>query len=153
MDPRKVRKNDNWFMMHFDLFNLINQSKRWQFTFLSNLKLHFTSTRSSTFSGFNLALLGLTTLPATEKTWSDLDEAAGSGKTTLTSLARRGNWDSWWIHHSSRSTEDGLSYQAKVGKTSFLTPPPSHWRHFATNIVSTVSPNFGGLFLWKNTVL
>ena len=27
---------------------------------LSNLKLHFTTTRSSTFSGFNLALLGVT---------------------------------------------------------------------------------------------
>ena len=58
--------------------------------FLSNLKLHFTTTRSSTFSGFNLALLGVTTMPATEKTRSDLDEAAGTGKTTL-SLARRGN--------------------------------------------------------------
>ena len=44
----------------------------------SNLKLHLTTTRSSTFSGFKLALLGVTTLPATEKTRSDLDEAADS---------------------------------------------------------------------------
>ena len=57
----------------------------------SNLRLHLTTTRSSTFSRFNLALLGVTTLPATEMTRSDLDEAAGTGKTTLTSLARRGN--------------------------------------------------------------
>ena len=49
----------------------------------SNLRLHLTTTRSSTFSGFNLALLGVTTLPATEKTRSDLDEAAGIGKTTF----------------------------------------------------------------------
>ena len=60
----------------------------------SNLRLHLTTTRSSTFSGFNLALLGVTTLPATEKTRSDLDEAAGIGKTTLTILDRRGNWAS-----------------------------------------------------------
>ena len=76
---------------------------------LSNLKLHFTTRRSSTFSGFNLALLGLTTLPATEKTRSDLDEAAGTGKTTLTSLARRGNWVSWCFPHYSWSTEDSSS--------------------------------------------
>ena len=50
---------------------------------LSNLKLHLTTTRSSSFSGFNLALLGVTR--------SDLDEAAGTGKTTLTSLSRK-NW-------------------------------------------------------------
>ena len=60
----------------------------------SNLELHLTTTRSSTFSGFKLAVLGVTTLPATEKTCTDLDEAAGTGKTTLTSLAIRGNWDS-----------------------------------------------------------
>ena len=54
----------------------------------SNLKLHLTTTRSSTFSGFQLALLGVTTLPATEKTHSDLDEAAATGKTPLTSLAK-----------------------------------------------------------------
>ena len=42
------------------------------------LKLHSTTMRSSTFSGFKLALLGVTTLPATEKTRSDLDEAADS---------------------------------------------------------------------------
>ena len=68
---------------------------------LSNFKLHFATTRSFTFSGFNLAPLGVTTLPATEKTrCSDLDEAAGTGKTTLTGLAIRGSWDSWCFHHS-----------------------------------------------------
>ena len=56
----------------------------------SNLRLHLTTTRSSTFSRFNLALLGVTTLSATEETRSDLDEAAGIGKTTLTILDRRG---------------------------------------------------------------
>ena len=75
----------------------------------SNLRLHLTTTRSSTFSGFNLALLGVTTLPATEKTRSDLDEAAGIGKTTLTILDRRGNWASWCLHHSNWSTEDSSS--------------------------------------------
>ena len=58
---------------------------------LSNLKLNFTTTRSSTFSEFNLALFGVTTLPVTENTCSDLDEAVGTGKTTLTSLVRKGN--------------------------------------------------------------
>ena len=75
----------------------------------SNLELHLTTTRSSTFSGFKLALLGVTTLPATEKTRSDLDEAAGTGKTTLTSLARRGNWVSWCFPHYSWSTVDSSS--------------------------------------------
>ena len=42
------------------------------------LKLHSTTMRSSTFSGFKLAILGVTILPATEKTRSDLDEAADS---------------------------------------------------------------------------
>ena len=87
---------------------------------LSNLKLHFTTRRSSTFSGFNLALLGLTTLPATEKTRSDLDEAAGTGKTTLTSLARRGTES----RDASPITAGPLwtAHQATVGKTSFFTP-------------------------------
>ena len=74
----------------------------------SNLKLHLTTTRSSTFSGFKLAVLWVTTLPATEKTRSDLDEAAGTGKTTL-SLARRGNCVSWCFPHPSWSTEDSSS--------------------------------------------
>ena len=86
-------------MMHFDLFTSkqSNQSIKTVTNYFlikpmlfSNLKLHLTTTRSSTFSGFKLAVLGVTTLPATEKTRSDLDEAAGTGKTTL-SLARRGN--------------------------------------------------------------
>ena len=43
------------------------------------------------------------------KTRSDLDEAAGIGKTTLTILDRRGNWASWCLHHSNWSTEDSSS--------------------------------------------
>ena len=66
---------------------------------VSNLKLHLTTTRSSTFSGFKLALVGVTTSLAKEKTRSDLDEAAGTGKTTLTGLAIRENWDSWCFQH------------------------------------------------------
>ena len=105
MDPRKVRKFDNWCMMHFNLFK--STSRQWNKSIikvtiyflkpmvLSSLKLHFTLTRTSTFSGFNMALLGVTTLLSTEKTRSDLDEPAGTRKTTLTSLARRKNWDLW----------------------------------------------------------
>ena len=73
-------------MMHFDLFKSTsrqsNQSiKKVTIYFLkpmvlSNLELRFTTTRPFTFSGFNLTLLGVTPLPATEKTRSDLDEAA-----------------------------------------------------------------------------
>ena len=36
----------------------------------------------------------------------NLNEAAGTGKTLLTSLARRGNWVSWCFPHYSWSTED-----------------------------------------------
>ena len=90
--------------MHFHWFKLtarqLNQSIK-KVTIYVLKPMQFTTTRSSTVSGFNLALLRVTTLPATEETCSDLDEAAGSGKTTLTSLARRGNWDSWCFHHSS----------------------------------------------------
>mgnify|MGYP003331733514 CR=1 FL=1 len=103
MDPRKVRKI--WQIIYDafgfnipdiqDLFTSkqSNQSIKTVTNYFlmkpmlfSNLELHLTTTRSSTFSGFNLALLGVTTLPATEKTRSDLDEAAGIGKTTLTIL-------------------------------------------------------------------
>ena len=73
-------------MMHFDLFKSTlrksNKSiKKVAIHFLkpmvlSNLKLHFTTTRSSTFSGFNLALLGLTTLPATEKAQMKMKQLA-----------------------------------------------------------------------------
>ena len=114
----KSKNFDDWFLMHFDLFkSTMRKSNKWikkvtihflKPMVLSYLKLHFTTTRSSTFSGFNLALLGLTTLPATEKTRSDLDEAAGTGKTTL-SLARRGNCVSWCFPHPSWSTEDSSS--------------------------------------------
>ena len=77
-------------MIHFDLFKLTqsNQSIKTMTIYfmkpmvLSNFKLHFTTARSSTFSGFNLTLLGVTTLPAMEKTRSDLDEATDTGKTT-----------------------------------------------------------------------
>ena len=81
---------DLWCILIYSSWDSqINQCKRWQFTLclfkptlLINLKLHFTTARSSTFSGFNMTLLGLTTLPAIEKTRSDLDEATGTGKTT-----------------------------------------------------------------------
>ena len=91
-------------MMHFDLFKSTSKQSNksikkvtiyyLNLMVLNNHKLHFTTTRFSTFSGFNLALSGLTTLLETEKTRTDLDEAAGTGKTTLTCLARRGNGDS-----------------------------------------------------------
>ena len=47
-------------------------------------------TKSSTISGANLFLSGVTILPATENTRSDLEEAAGMGKTTLTRSANLG---------------------------------------------------------------
>jgi len=88
----------------------------------SNLELHLTTTRSSTstFSGFKLALMGVTILPATEKTRSNLDEVAGTGKTLLTSLARRGTESC----DASPITAGPLwtTHQATVGKTSFFTP-------------------------------
>ena len=53
-------------------------------------RLHFMVTKSSTISGANLFLSGVTILPATENTRSDLEEAAGMGKTTLTRSANLG---------------------------------------------------------------
>ena len=114
--------------MHFDLFKLrqSNQSiKKLTIFFikpmvLSNFKLHLTNARSSTSSGFNLTLLGVTTLPATEKTRSDLDEATGTGKTG-TVLARTGNWDSWIVMLPPFQLVHGAR-QATVGKASFFTP-------------------------------
>ena len=56
-------------MMHFDLFQSrqSNQSIKTVTNYFlnkpmlfSNLKLHLTTTRSSTFSGFKLAVLGVT---------------------------------------------------------------------------------------------
>ncbi len=44
---------------------------------LSSRRLHFNVTKSSTISGANLFLSGVTTLPAMENTRSDLEEAAG----------------------------------------------------------------------------
>ena len=54
---------------------------------LSSRRLHFNVTKSSTISGANLFLSGVTTLPATENTRSDLEEAAGMGKITLANSA------------------------------------------------------------------
>ena len=110
---------------------------------LSNLKLQFTTTRSSTFSGFNLALLVVTTLLATEKTRSD--EAAGTEKTTLTRLVRRGHWDSWCFHHSS----DDL--WASPLAWLYL-----HRWHFAiaqTRLFPKYLQTLDGRFFGKNTVL
>merc|ERR1719150_3113947 len=99
--------------MHFDLFTSkqSNQSIKTVTNYFlmkpmlfSKLELHLTTTRSSTFSGFKLALMGVTTLPATEKTRSNLDEAAGTGKTLLTSLARRGTKSRDASQHSSLGT-------------------------------------------------
>ena len=100
-------------MMHFDFIQVeaiksINQKIRIYFLkpmVLRNLKLHLTTARSSTSSGFNLALLGVTSSHwpwphcRTENIRSDLDEAAGTGKTIFTSLAIRENWDSWCFQH------------------------------------------------------
>ena len=120
MDPRKVRKI--WQLIYdafgFDIpvkaikskiysrrSNQINQSRRWQITF-------WWSQCS--------ALMGVTTLPATEETRSNLDEVAGTGKTLLTSLARRGTES----RDASPITAGPLwtAHQATVGKTSFFTP-------------------------------
>ena len=61
---------------------------------LSSRRLHFNVTKSSTISGANLFLSGVTTLPATENTRSDLEEAAGMGKMTLANiLPRPGDFD------------------------------------------------------------
>ena len=54
---------------------------------LSSRRLHFNVTKSSTISGANLFLSGVTTLPATENTRSDLEEAAGMGKMTFANSA------------------------------------------------------------------
>ena len=127
MDPRKVRKI--WQLIYdafgFDIPVEAIKSKiysRWsnQILLFSNLELHLTTTRSSTFSGFKLALMGVTTLPATEKIRSNLDEVAGTGKTLLTSLARRGTES----RDASPITAGPLwtAHQATVGKTSFFTP-------------------------------
>ena len=47
-------------------------------------------TRSSTFSDDKLALLAVTTLPATEKTLSDLELAAGTHRMNLARKESRG---------------------------------------------------------------
>ena len=54
---------------------------------LSSRRLHFNVTKSSTISGANLFLSRVTTLPATENTRSDLEEAARMGKMTLANSA------------------------------------------------------------------
>ena len=146
-------------MMHFDLFKLrqSNQSiKKLTIFFikpmvLSNFKLHLTNARSSTSSGFNLTLLGVTTLPAMEKTRSDLDEATGTGKTG-TVLARTGNWDSWIVMLPPFQLVHGAR-QATVGKASFFTPKgTSDFFSSSSFTMSNVSQGFGGalanLRLW-----
>ena len=55
--------------------------------FWSSLRLHFIVTRSSTTSGANLFLSGVTILPATEKTRFAFEEAAGMGMITRTRRA------------------------------------------------------------------
>ena len=55
--------------------------------FFRSRRLHLSITRSSPTSGASLFLSGVTTLPATLKSRSDLDDAAGMAKTTLTSSA------------------------------------------------------------------
>ena len=108
----------------------------------SNLKLHFTTTRSSIFSGFKLVLLRVTTLRAKEKTRSDLDEAAGTVKTTLTSLARGGT-----VYRDASPIPAGpwrTAHQATVGNTSFFTPW-STLNFFSSSSSFTMSANS---FLW-----
>ena len=139
MDPRKVRKI--WQLIYdafgFDIpveaikskiysrrSNQINQSRLWQITFwwspcsLATLSCIWPPRDSQ--PEFKLALFGVTTLPATEKTRSNLDEVAGTGKTLLTSLARRGTES----RDASPITAGPLwtAHQATVGKTSFFTP-------------------------------
>ena len=103
--------------------NQINQSKRTQFTFLSNLKLHFTLI----FSGFNLALPGVTTLP--------------NGKDPL-----RFGWSSWhW--------EDHLDELGNKGELRLVMPPTVSWS--AEDRSSGKTPSCGMLaggfprFLWS----
>ena len=71
-----------------------------------SLKSDFTMTQLSTFSGATEALFGVTTLPATEKTFL---LTTGIAKTTLTRKARRGS-ASWWVFHQfSWSMSEGAS--------------------------------------------
>ena len=109
----------------------------------SNLELHLATTRSSTFSGFKLALMGVTTLPATEKTRSNLDEVAGTGKTLLTSLARRGTES----RDASPITAGPLwtAHQATVGKTSFFTP----WASFTISLLFCACRWFLKAYWWS----
>ena len=126
--------------MHFDFFKSTprksNQSiKEVTIYFLkpmvlSSLNLHFSTTRSPTFSRFNLALLGVSR--------SDLDEAAGTRKTTLTSLARKGKLRLVMI--CGRHLWLGCTCTQKTLCNGVI------------KIVSKVSPNFGCLFLRNNTV-
>ena len=128
MDSRKVRKiwqliyDAFWFIpveaikskIYSHRGNQINQSRRWQITFwlspcsLATLSCTWPPRDPPPSQGLSWPSWGLAALPATEKTRSDLDEAAGTGKTTL-SLARRGNCVSWCFPHPSWSTEDSSS--------------------------------------------
>ena len=87
-------KNTHFMQFRTYILRILNQSqttKKVVFQsddkFLNKRKLHFSMTRSSTISGASLLRSGVTTLPATLKTRSDLEDAAGMAKTTLTSNA------------------------------------------------------------------
>ena len=91
---------------------------------------------------------------------SHLDAAAGTGKTILTSLAIRGNWESRCFQHliGPRRTD----HQEILLLVVCLRVVSRHlWDVFAQKtlcngaikIVAKVSPNFGCLFLRNNTVL
>ena len=95
---RKSGKFDNSFMMHFDFkLRQSNQSIKKVIIYflkpmvLSNLKWRFTTMRSSTSSGINLALLGVTTLsdgkdPLRFRREDQLDELCKKGEPTLVML-------------------------------------------------------------------
>ena len=87
-------KNTHFMQFRTYILRILNQSqttKKVVFQsddkFLNKPKLHFSMTRSSTISGASLLRSGVKTLPAPLKTRSDLEDAAGMAKTTLTSNA------------------------------------------------------------------
>ena len=157
---------------------------------LSNLKLHFTTTRSSTSSGFNLALLGVTTLPDERHPlrfrwsswhWKDhLDELGNIKLGLRLMMPPKFSWStedkSSGNTHSCSVLSGGFTrLWCSLGKPWTKAEPEMMniyqqmmicGRHLwlgctctedtlqcAIKIVSKVSPNFGCLFLWNNTVL
>ena len=131
-------------MKYFDLFKSTmrqsNQSiKKVTIYFLKPIDLsslntlHFTTTRSSTFSWFNFALLGVTTLP-----WHweyHLVELGRKGELRLVMLPPAFQW--WFV---------GVTFGWVVLAQKTLC-------NGAIKIVSQVSPNFGCLFFWNNAVV